>query len=71
MIKKKKKEQQHKNAALRVGGVGESALPKYVTDKREILLSLKMAHENLVNRKYKNARVGIGIMISTLERELE
>lgn len=38
--------------------------------KRDILQSLKMAHDNLTNRKYKNARMCIGVMIRMLEREI-
>lgn len=53
-----------------IGVVGHTCVPGYEVSKREILQNLKMAHENLTNRKYKNATMGIGIMIKMLEREM-
>lgn len=40
-------------------------------NKREILHSLKLAHENLMKRQYNNSRMQIGIMIRILEKEYE
>lgn len=53
-----------------LGVVGHTCVPEYKVSKREILQNLKMAHDNLTNRKYKNATMGIGIMIKMLEREM-
>lgn len=58
------------NGNTSLGVVGHTCVPEYEVSKREILQSLKMAHDNLNNRKYKNATMGIGIMIRMLEREM-
>lgn len=55
---------------LPISDVGHTCVSEYEVSKREILQSLKMSHDNLTNRKYKNATMGIGIMIRMLEREM-
>jgi hypothetical protein len=40
-------------------------------DNREVLQSLNLAHKNLLNKQYKNARMQIGLMIRLLEKEFE
>lgn len=49
---------------------GRTCVPEYEVSKREILRNLRMAHEDLTKRKYKSAKISIGIMIRMLEREM-
>jgi hypothetical protein len=40
-------------------------------DKKDLLLSLRVAHRELCDRQTKKARIRIGILVRILEKEFE